>query len=105
MFRSILALSSLLSFSSAHTLAARGVEDFSNSLFPRTQTDGASEWPYGPFKTQGRDIVNSRGDVVTFAGINWPGSGETMIPEGLEFASLDDIMSGIKDVGFNFIRL
>ena len=33
-------------------------------------------WPYGPFKTQGRDIVNSRGEKITWAGINWPLSGK-----------------------------
>lgn len=75
MFRSILGLSGLLASSTASTLAMRGVEDFSGSLFPRTQTDGASEWPYGPFSTRGRDIVNARGEAITWAGVNWPGSG------------------------------
>ncbi len=32
-------------------------------------------WPHGPFSTKGRDIVNSRGDVLTWAGVNWPMSG------------------------------
>jgi endoglucanase len=32
-------------------------------------------WPYGPFSTKGRDIVNSRGDVISWAGVNWPMSG------------------------------
>ncbi|SMR55343.1 unnamed protein product [Zymoseptoria tritici ST99CH_3D1] len=105
MFRSILGLSGLLASSTASTLAMRGVEDFSGSLFPRTQTDGASEWPYGPFSTRGRDIVNARGEAITWAGVNWPGSGETMIPEGLEFASVEDLVAQIDSVGFNFIRL
>lgn len=35
-------------------------------------------WPYGPFKTKGRDIVNSRGDKITWAGINWPMSGKCL---------------------------
>jgi hypothetical protein len=73
--------------------------------------------------TKGRDIVNSRGEVVKWAGVNWPGSGmhivaqldsysvsdkaagETMIPEGLEFKSVEELVSDIADVGFNFIRL
>ena len=30
---------------------------------------------HGPYNTQGRDIVNSRGEAVTWAGVNWPMSG------------------------------
>lgn len=62
-------------------------------------------WSYGPLSTRGRDIVDSRGNTVTWAGLNWPGSGETMIPEGLEWQSASDVVSRIADVGFNFIRL
>lgn len=29
----------------------------------------------GPYSTKGRDIVNSKGDKVTWAGVNWPMSG------------------------------
>jgi endoglucanase len=29
----------------------------------------------GPYSTQGRDIVNSEGQKVTWAGVNWPMSG------------------------------
>lgn len=43
----------------------------------RQATNHSSDaWPYGPFSTRGRDIVNSRGEVVTWAGVNWPMSGE-----------------------------
>lgn len=62
-------------------------------------------WPYGPFSTSGRDIVNSRGDVVTYAGINWPGHGEAMIPEGLQYQSIETIVSRVKSLGMNVIRL
>jgi endoglucanase len=51
---------------------------------PKWQSDvevraagNTSQWPYGPFKTQGRDIVNSRGEVLSWAGINWPMSGQS----------------------------
>jgi len=64
-----------------------------------------STWPYPPLSTRGRDIVNSQGDTVTWAGINWPGSGETMIPEGLEWQSADAIIEKIANVGYNFICL
>lgn len=35
-----------------------------------------SQWPYGPFKTKGRDIVNQKGEKISWAGINWPMSGK-----------------------------
>lgn len=65
----------------------------------------SSAWPYGPLSTKGRDIVNSRGDVITWAGVNWPMSLETMVPEGLEWASVEDILDDVAGVGFNFIRM
>ena len=63
------------------------------------------EWPYGPFKTKGRDIVNTHGEVITWAGVNWPMSGETMVPEGLEWASVDKILDDVASVGWNFVRM
>lgn len=71
----------------------------------RADNNGSSQWPYGPFSTSGRDIVNSKGEAVTWAGVNWPGSGETMVPEGLEWESVENILDRVKSVGFNFIRL
>ncbi|RYP73663.1 hypothetical protein DL769_004173 [Monosporascus sp. CRB-8-3] len=70
---------------------------------PGNGTSG--EWPYGPLSTRGRDVVNSRGEVVTWAGVNWPMSGETMIPEGLEWKSAEDILDDVVSVGFNYIRM
>ncbi|KAL3301649.1 glycoside hydrolase family 5 protein [Colletotrichum asianum] len=67
--------------------------------------DSSSAWPYGPFSTQGRDIVNSRGEVITWAGVNWPMSGETMVPEGLEWSSVDKILDSVASIGFNYIRM
>ncbi|KAI1813807.1 glycoside hydrolase family 5 protein [Poronia punctata] len=75
------------------------------SLLIPTSCASGSKWPYAPFYTRGRDIVNGRGDVVTWAGINWPMSGETMIPEGLEWKSASDILDDVASVGFNFIRM
>ncbi|KAI8933734.1 hypothetical protein NX059_009450 [Plenodomus lindquistii] len=59
----------------------------------------------GPYSTSGRDIVDSRGEKVTWAGVNWPMSGETMIPEGLEWASAEEILDDIAGVGYNYIRM
>ncbi|KAM3417433.1 hypothetical protein BST61_g5679 [Cercospora zeina] len=78
--------------------------DIPHSLFARQDMSDVA-WPFGPFSTRGRDIVNARGVPVTWAGVNWPGSGETMVPEGLEWASVEDIIDHIHSVGFNFIRL
>lgn len=33
----------------------------------------SDSWPYGPFSTKGRDIVNTRGEIIQWAGVNWPG--------------------------------
>jgi len=65
----------------------------------------SSAWPYGPFNTKGRDIVNSRGEAITWAGVNWPLSLETMVPEGLEWVSVEEILDNVASVGFNFIRM
>lgn len=39
------------------------------------------------------------------AGVNWPGHVETMMPEGLQYQSVSDIISKIKSIGINSIRL
>ncbi|KAH9904218.1 glycoside hydrolase [Xylariomycetidae sp. FL2044] len=62
-------------------------------------------WPYAPFSTRGRDIVNTRNETVVWAGVNWPLSAETMIPEGLEWSSVDDILDLVKSAGFNMLRM
>ncbi|KAK7977467.1 Glycosyl hydrolase 5 family protein [Apiospora saccharicola] len=73
-------------------------------LAPRV-SNTSNQWPYGPFMTKGRDIVNSRGDILSWAGINWPMSGETMIPEGLEWKSVDEILDDVQSVGWNVLRM
>lgn len=62
-------------------------------------------WPYGPLVTSGRYIRDSQGNNVTYAGVNWPGAADVMIPEGLQYASISSIVSGIKSLGMNAIRL
>ncbi|KAL4936952.1 hypothetical protein BDV06DRAFT_232903 [Aspergillus oleicola] len=58
-----------------------------------------------PFSTSGRWILDSTGSPVTYAGVNWPGAGEAMIPEGLQYASIESTVSKIKSLGMNVIRL
>ncbi|KAI6785256.1 uncharacterized protein J7T54_006898 [Emericellopsis cladophorae] len=63
------------------------------------------QWPYGPAHTEGRHIVNSRGDKIKWAGINWPMSGETMVPEGLEKRPAGEILDDLGSMGMNFLRM
>lgn len=65
----------------------------------------ASSWPNAPFTTSGRDMKNSLGETVVYAGVNWPGAADAMIPEGLQYQSVSSIMSKIKSLGMNVIRL
>jgi hypothetical protein len=62
-------------------------------------------WPNTPLIASGRWIHNSLGQNVTYAGVNWPGAADVMIPEGLQYASIASIVSGIKSLGMNVIRL
>ena len=62
-------------------------------------------WPDTPFTTNGRDIVSASGQNVVYAGVNWPGAADTMLPEGLQFNSIANIVSMVKSLGMNAIRL
>ncbi|GAB1217442.1 hypothetical protein ATERTT37_006681 [Aspergillus terreus] len=53
----------------------------------------------------GRWIHDSKGKVFTYAGANWPGAGEVMIPEGMQYASIASTVSKLKNLGMNVIRL
>lgn len=60
---------------------------------------------YLPLSTSGRDIIDNAGETVTYVGVNWPGHMDAMIPEGLQYQSIEYIVSKLKSVGFNGIRL
>ena len=62
-------------------------------------------WPHGPLTTEGRWIKNSLGETVTMVGVNWPGAADTMIPEGLQYLSIADIVAKVKSLGMNTVRL
>lgn len=60
----------------------------------------------GPFTTSGRWILAGDNKTnVNLAGINWPGAGEAMIPEGLQYQSAAVIAARIKSLGMNVVRL
>ncbi|KAI0409227.1 beta-1,6-galactanase [Xylaria palmicola] len=65
----------------------------------------SASWPYGPFEVKGAEMKNSRGDSIVYAGTNWPGHGEVMIPDGLQYQSIETIVSKVKSLGMNAIRL
>ncbi|KAL4885459.1 glycoside hydrolase [Aspergillus karnatakaensis] len=62
-------------------------------------------WPQGPFHTEGKHIISLDGSPFNYVGINWPGEGETMIPEGLQYSSIVDIVTKIKSLDFNSVRM
>jgi hypothetical protein len=62
-------------------------------------------WPNGPFRSEGPWILNNSDENVTYTGVNWPGAADTMVPEGLQYASISSIVAMIKELGMNVIRL
>ena len=71
---------------------------------PSPHLDRAS-WPNGPFVTSGRWILDATGKNVTYAGANWPGAADVMIPEGLQYQSVQTIVTKMKSIGMNTVRL
>jgi len=71
----------------------------------RQEEASTASWPDGPFRVEGRWILNASGKNVTYAGVNWSGHGEAMVPEGLQHQSVEYIVSKIKSAGINAIRL
>lgn len=62
-------------------------------------------WPDLPFKVSGRDIVSASGSKVVYAGVNWPGAADAMLPEGLQYNSITNIVRLIKSLDMNVVRL
>jgi hypothetical protein len=62
-------------------------------------------FPNVPFKTSGRWFLDSTGANFTYVGVNWPGHGEAMVPEGLQYQSIQSIVTKIKSLNMNVIRL
>lgn len=58
-----------------------------------------------PFYTDGRWILNDDQVNLTYAGVNWPAHGETMVPEGLQNASVAEMVHKVKSLGMNALVL
>ncbi|ORY54952.1 glycoside hydrolase superfamily [Pseudomassariella vexata] len=62
-------------------------------------------WPNGPFVTSGRAMTDASGTTVTYVGVNWPAAADTMLPDGLQYQSVSSIVSKIKSLDMNVVRL
>lgn len=70
-----------------------------------TQLETRASWPDLPFKVSGRNILSASGSNVVYVGTNWPGHGESMLPEGLNYNSIENIVGLIKSLDMNAVRL
>lgn len=58
-----------------------------------------------PFSTSGNQIIDASGATVRLRCVNWPGSMETLMPEGLQHNSIDNIVQLIKQMNMTCVRL
>ena len=58
-----------------------------------------------PFSTSGNSIVDAKGTIVRMRCVNWPGSMETLMPEGLQHNSIENIVLLIKQMNMTCVRL
>lgn len=58
-----------------------------------------------PFSTSKQWIVDKTGANFTYVGVNWPGAADVMIPEGLQYQSIASIVTKIKSIKMNVVRL
>lgn len=87
------------------TLLATQFSIFDATASAKDSSQVQQPWPNGPFTTSGSWILDASNNNVTYAGVNWPGAAETMVPEGLQYQSIESIVSRIKSLGMNSIRL
>lgn len=62
-------------------------------------------WPNGPFETDGPHILDSSGATFIYVGANWPGEGEVIILKGLQYSSTAEIVTKVKSIGMNSVRM
>lgn len=58
-----------------------------------------------PFSTLGNSIIDANGTIVRMRCVNWPGSMETLLPEGLQHNSIENIVLLIKKMNMTCVRL
>ncbi len=73
------------------------------STVPPTPGTGVTQFP---LSTRGNQIVDATGKPVQLAGVNWFGINSLIhVPHGLWANGYKEMISQMKDVGFNMIRL
>ncbi|KAK8848918.1 glycoside hydrolase family 5 protein [Apiospora arundinis] len=92
-----------VSLFSSEPASAPGFAGTAADITPRAAL--SSPWPNGPFATSDRWMTDASGNIVTYAGVNWPGHIDVMIPEGLQYQSVASLVSKVKSLGMNAIRL
>ena len=58
-----------------------------------------------PFTTSGSSIVDARGNPVRMKCVNWPATMESMLPEGLQHNSIENIVRLIQQMNMTCVRL
>ena len=58
-----------------------------------------------PFSTKDNSIIDAKGEIVRMKCVNWPGSMETLMPEGLQHNSIENIVLLIKQMNLTCVRL
>jgi len=58
-----------------------------------------------PFSTKDNSIIDAKGTVVRMKCACWPGSMETLMPEGLQHNSIENIVLLIKQMNLTCVRL
>jgi endoglucanase len=64
-----------------------------------------SETMQFPLSAQGNQIVDASGNPVQLAGINWYGMNYLNVPDGLWARDYKSMISQMKDLGFNLLRI
>jgi hypothetical protein len=52
-----------------------------------------------PFSSSDRWIIDANGENVPVVGVNWPGAADTMLPEGLGYQSIANIVQKLTNTG------
>jgi hypothetical protein len=58
-----------------------------------------------PFSTSGNSIIDAKGTIVRMRCVNWPGTMETLMPEGLQHNSIENIVLLIQQMNMTCVRL
>lgn len=79
---------------------------FSFCFFYKSTTSIAATNIVSPLSAQNSQIIDARGKVVSLHGINWFGMEiDTHVPHGLWVRDYKEMLSQIKSLGYNLIRL